>query len=163
MRDCDYYAAGDRDQFEMYFKEHGEVESWRPLFTTERESDDRKMPSHAIKLKPHHVNGRKRFSLDLREGVYLNNTIASYGIQLAVWMLGDSGTIYLLGIDCTGPSFGGGEIPEFKFQNQRESLAYIRGFLDGARPDIRIYTLSQIMTSHVFDRMHFNEAFPPNG
>jgi hypothetical protein len=92
MRRCDYYAAGDRDQFEMYFKEHGEVESWRPLFTTEREDDDRKMPSHAIKLKPYHVNGRKRFSLDLREGVYLNNTIASYGIQLAVWMLGDSGT-----------------------------------------------------------------------
>jgi hypothetical protein len=159
MRKCDYYAAGDREQFAMYQREHGEVESWAPLFTTEREEDDRIMPRDAIKLTPHHVNGRKRFSLDLREGVYLNNTIASYGLQLAVWMLGDTGTIYLLGIDCTGPSFGGGEIEEFRFQNQRETLAYIRGFLDAARPQIKIYTLSQIMISFAFDRMHFNEAF----
>jgi hypothetical protein len=93
MRKCDYYAAGDREQFAMYQREHGEVESWAPLFTTEREEDDRIMPRDAIKLTPHHVNGRKRFSLDLREGVYLNNTIASYGLQLAVWMLGDTGFI----------------------------------------------------------------------
>jgi hypothetical protein len=136
------------------------VESWEPLFTTWREDDDRIMPAHAIKLTPHHINGRKRFSLDLNEGVYLNHTIASYGFQLAVWMLGNAGTIYLLGIDCTGPSFGGGEIPQRKHENQRETLAYIRGFLDAARPGIEIYTLSQIMTSFAFDRMHFNEAFP---
>lgn len=163
MRECDYYCAGDRDQFKMYQKEHGEVESWRPLFTTLRENDDRIMPSHAIKLVPHHVNGRKRFSLDLSRGVYLNNTIASYGFQLAVWMLGEKGTIYLLGIDSTGPSLGGGKIEEFRFQNQRETLAYIRGFLDGCRPDIQVYTLSQIMVSSCFDRMHFNEAFKGGG
>ena len=162
MRKCDYYCAADRDQFTWYHQKHGEVESWEPLFTTWRENDDRLLPSHAIKLKPYHVNpeNRKQFSLDLWQGVYLNNTIASYGFQLAVWMLGESGTIYLLGIDATGPAYDGSEIPEFKFQNQRETYAYIRGLLDGCRPGIKVYTLSQIMNSMVFDRMHFNEAFP---
>jgi hypothetical protein len=161
MRDCTYYAAGDREQFEMYRKEHGTLETWAPLFATERREDDA-IPGadHAIKLKPHHINGRKRFSFDLTEGVYLNHTIASYALQLAVWMLGDSGTIYLIGIDCTGPSLNGGEIPQYKHENQRETLAYIRGVLDVARPNINIYTLSMVMTSFAFDRMHFNEAFP---
>ncbi len=161
MCECDYYCADDRDQFRWYHEAHGEVESWAPLFCCERENDDRLVPARAIRLKPHYINGRKRFSLDLRNGVYLNHTIASYGFQLAVWMLGNTGTIYLLGIDCTGPSFGGGVIPQYKHENQRETLAYIRGFLDGCRPGIEVYTLSQIMTSFAFDRMHFHEAFPP--
>jgi hypothetical protein len=155
MRKCKYYCAGDMEQFEMYRREHGEIESWAPLFTTERG------PEHATRIKAHHVNGRKRFAFDLAtEGVYLNHTIASFGFQLACYLLGEKGTIYILGIDCTGPSFGGGEIPQHKHENQRETLAYIRGVLDGARPGIKVYTLSQVMTSSVFDRMHFNEAFP---
>ncbi len=156
MRECDYYCAGDREQFEMYKRAHGgEIESWAPLFTTETG------PPHAYRIKGHHVNGRKRFSFDLaQDGVYLNHTIASYGFQLACYLLGKRGTIYLLGIDATGPSYDGKEIPRHKLENQRETLAYIRGVLDGARPGIKVYTLSQITASFVFDRMHFNEAFP---
>lgn len=161
MRECAYYAACDRAQFEMYRKEHGTLKSWFPLFATKRREDDQIAGAeHAIKLDPFHVNGRKHFSFDLTEGVYLNHTIASYGLQLAVWMLGEVGTIYLLGIDCTGPSYDGSELPQWKLENQRETLAYIRGMLDVARPNIEIYTLSPIMNSFAFDRMHFNRAFP---
>ena len=89
MRECDYYCAADRDQFKWYNNAHGEVESWRPLFTTLRENDDRIMPTHAIKLEPHHVSTMKSITRSqnhhLKLGRYLPERtleVSSHGVKI---------------------------------------------------------------------------------
>lgn len=160
---CRYLCMGDRAQYQMLESEylHGNSpndERWQhnPLtvFTTKTG------PKYAIRLEGHHVGPKKCFSFDLEnEGVYLNNTIASFGLQLAVFMLGFYGTIYLLGIDAIGKSFTEAKTPESKFENQRETLGYIAGILDMRRPHLRILNLSSQSTIKVFERRAFGEVF----
>ena len=152
-RGCDYLLMGDPGQYEML---EAASATYGLLITTETG------PSHAIRITGHHVDPQhpKRFSFDLTKGVYLNNTIASFGFQLATYMLGLWGTIYLLGVDSTGKSFTGAATPPEKFANQRETLGYIAGVLSMARPSIKVYDLSLISTQKVFKRMSFDEAFP---
>lgn len=159
VRPCEFNAMGDPGQYEMFERDivimPPRSHITERLFTTETG------PQYAVRLQGLHNDPEhpKRFSLDLTEGVYLNNTIASFGFQLAVWMLGESGTIYTLGIDSDGPQFDGSPMPPGTWENQRETLGYIAGFLAAARPGIKIYDLSPVSKQRVFERRKFEEVF----
>lgn len=155
---CDYLCMGDAPQFEMYEKEE-EDKDGTVLFGTE--NTGAVLPDYAVPVKGIHLSeaGRKRFSLDLELGVYLNHTVASFGIQLAVYMLGWRGTVYLVGIDACGHGVGGKVIPESKLTNQRETLGYIAGFLEGLAPRIYVYNLSPLTASWAFEKKSFAEVF----
>lgn len=170
LTDCRYLCMGDRAQYQMLEGEYLQGinpngDAWtayreKPpvtIFTT-KTGDQTKQ--YAVRLDGHHVGVRKRFSFDLEnEGVYLNNTIASFGFQLAVFMLGYIGTIYLLGIDAVGKSVTGATTPESKFDNQRETMGYIAGILEERRPHIRILNLSSHSTIKVFEKANYGEVF----
>lgn len=165
LRPCGYLCMGDPGQYEMFDGEYlGGLnpfgDSWRGppvnVFTTETGAVE-----YAVRIKGLHNDPQhpKRFSFDLTQGIYLNNTIASFGFQLAVWMLGERGTIYLLGIDSDGPQFDGKPMPPGTWENQRETLGYIAGVLSAARPGIQIYDLSPVSKQRVFERKKFEEVF----
>ena len=156
LRAMDYDVMGDSEQYEMFRRECPSAGGYlSTLFTTETG------PDYAIRVRGLHNDPEhpKRFSFDLTEGVYLNNTIVSFGFQLAVWMLGERGTIYLLGIDSEGSQFDGSPMPPGTFENQRETLGYIAGVLGAARPGIAVYDLSPISKQRVFERKKFEEVF----
>ena len=162
----DYHVMGDPKQYEMFRRECSSAGGHlSTLFTTETG------PDYAIRVRGLHndPDHPKRFSFDLTEGVYLNNTIVSFGFQLAVWMLGERGTIYLLGIDSDGPQFDGSQMPPGTFENQRETLGYIAGVLQTVRKPlfvgatlydgIAVYDLSPVSKQRVFERKKFDEVF----
>lgn len=157
LMDCAYYCMGDQAQYQML--QVGRVVHKKALtgilFSEERGPED------AVKLKPFSWDPefRKGFSFDLTEGIYLNNTIACFAFQLAVWMLGMKGTVFTLGIDCDGLQFDGSPYPAEKFTNIRETLGYIAGVLSVVRSEIKIYDLSPVSKQRVFERKRFEEAF----
>lgn len=149
-----YYCMGDQGQFEEYKRARGPIENLKPLFATHTG------PPHAVRLHGHPMVGMKSFSFDLAHvGVYMNNTITATGLQLAVWMGGNP--IYLVGIDAQGRHFyGGPEIPELKFANQRETFGYFAGYLAVARPELKIVNLNINTRVCVWPRQRFEEVFP---
>lgn len=159
----DYLCMGDQEQYEE-FARAGPDPRRHALFAPAATDEWRFVPpEYAITSKPllWDPEHPKRFSFDLTQGIYLNNTIASFGFQLAVWMLGERGTIYLLGIDSDGPQFDGKPMPPGTWENQRETLGYIAGVLSAARPGIQIYDLSPVSKQRVFERKKFEEVFAP--
>lgn len=155
---CDYYCIGDDKQFEHYARTHGDLSTLRPLWTVERDST----PQHkgAIRVNALAAVDHKRFSFDLIEGVYLNNTITSYALQLCVWF--GVRAIHLIGVDAKGSHFYGDAkpIPDRKFANQRETLGYIAGVLHYARPGLEILNLSPESAVNVFTKRPFENAYP---
>lgn len=155
--ECAYYCMGDQPQYQwLEGARNIHRKTFRGTIFTEQNG-----PNYAVKLNAFSWDPEfpKRFSFDLTKGIYLNNTIASFGFQLAVWMLGLRGTIYTLGIDCDGLQFGGDAYPVQKFMNIRETLGYIAGFLTATRPGIEIYDLSPVSKQRVFERKKFEEVF----
>ena len=152
LRDCDYYVAGDQGQFKEYERVRGDISGLKPLFATPAG------PEHAVRIHCLHDNV-KRFSFDLTEGIYLNNTITAYALQLAHWM--GFTTVYLVGVDCVGRHFWGGPpIDEKKFSNQRETLGYIAGLLQGLGDPMQIINLNPQSWCWSFPKQAFAEAFP---
>lgn len=152
LRDCDYYCMGDQGQYREYEKERGDVSELAPLFGIPNS------PEHAVRLHCLHDNV-KRFSFDLTDGIYLNNTITAYGLQLAYWM--GFATIYLIGVDCFGKHFwGGNAIDEKKFSNQRETFGYISGLLHGMDDPTKIINLNPDSWCWVFPKQKFETVFP---
>ena len=156
LRKCAYYCAGDSGQFHAFERAHGagSLPTFAPLFSTHAG------PPHAIRIRSHPVTCYKRFSLDLaHEGIYLNNTIASFALQLACYMRAHP--IYLIGIDCGGTHFYDDKpIDERKFSNQRETLGHHAGFLACERPALDVINLNMKTRSMAFPRMYFDDVFP---
>jgi hypothetical protein len=129
LGDWDYYCIGDQYQFKMYEEKRGPISQLSPLFSG---ADG---PDHAIRIQALH-HRQKAFSFDLVKGVYLNNTVTCFGLHLAVWM--QANPIYIVGLDCVGKHFwGGNPIEERKFSNQRETFGYIAGLCEGIGPHKR--------------------------
>ena len=121
---CDYYVMGDMGQFATYIRERGDIRQLDPLFTLAGG------PDHAVHI-PVLCSKHRRISFDLTVGVYPNNTVTAFGIQLALWMGCDP--IYIAGLDCKGAHFwGGSDVPDAAWANQREAMGYIAGYLGGA-------------------------------
>ena len=148
--ECSYYVIGDKPQFEHYEMESGKhISNLWPLFST------KDGPRHSTRVRSL-CSTRRQFSLDLHEGVHLNNTVTVFAMQVAVWM--GFATIFLVGVDCSGAHFDGGDdIPEKKFSNQREAYGYVAGFLAGTR---EIVNLSPGTRVFAFPRRRFVEVFP---
>ncbi len=120
---CDYYVMGDMGQFATFIRERGDLKRLDPLFTLAGG------PDHAVRIPELHSKHR-RISFDLTVGVYPNNTVTAFGIQLALWM--GCNPIYIAGLDCKGAHFwGGSDVPDAAWANQREAMGYIAGFMDG--------------------------------
>jgi hypothetical protein len=152
LRDCDYYCIGDPAQFKFYEKERGDVTKLRPLFSVPSG------PEHAVRIHCLHDNV-KRFSFDLTGGIYLNNTITAYALQLAHWM--GFTTVYLIGVDCIGKHFDGGNtVDEKKFSNQRETFGYIAGILEGMGDEMEIINLNTKSWCWSFPKQKFETVFP---
>lgn len=155
LKKCTYYCMGDSEQYRA-LPAFDITDPPIPIAFTIEDG-----PEYAVRIQGHHNDPEhpKRFSFDLNDGVHLNNTIASFGFQLAVWMLGTHGTIYTLGIDSYGPQFDGSPMPPGTWENQRETLGYIAGVLAGTRPGIQVYDLSPVSKQRVFKRKKFEEVF----
>ena len=150
----DYNAMGDQRQFQFHEQERGPVDELDPLFTTH--ASGRKC---GIRIQGK-TSDLKYFSFDAVAGFYLNNTITSFGIQLAVWM--GFKTVFLIGVDCKGRHFyGGPPVPEPKFSNQRETFGLFAGILRVTRPDIEIVNLNPESAVRVFLKRRFNVEFKP--
>lgn len=150
----DYYCMGDQGQFKTFESERGDLKQLTNLFTTHASGRE-----HGVKLFGR-TSDIKYFSFDVaRDGVFLNNTICSFGIQLAVYM--GFTTIYLVGIDANGRHFyGGAGIPENKFSNQRETYGLFAGILRCVRPDVDVINLNMDSSVRVFPKRRFEEVFP---
>jgi len=137
----DYYVMGDTGQFATYIRERGDITRLNPLFTLDNG------PDHAIRL--HELKSdHRRISLDLTVGVYPNNTVTAMGIQIAMWMGCDP--IYIAGLDCKGSHFwGGSDVPEQVWSNQREAMGYIAGI--AAWQGTRIYNLNPDSACRAFE------------
>lgn len=148
-----YYCIGDQQQFVTYEKERGSIEQLDPLFCTHASAR-----RHGTKIIGR-TSDIKYFSWDLaKDGVFLNNTICAFGIQLAVYM--GHNPIYLVGVDATGPHFyGGAPIPESKFGNQRETYGLFAGILRCMRPDIEVINLNLVSAVRVFPKRRFEAIF----
>ena len=87
------------------------------------------------------------------EGIYPNNTVTAYGIQLALWM--GCNPIYIAGLDCKGSHFwGGSDVPAEAWQKQCEAMGYIAGLVEGMSMDssIReIYNLNHDSACRAFE------------
>ncbi len=124
LGEWDYYVMGDTKQYKA--SAHKRLS---PLFSYPNG------PDHAIKINLLFDEvDRRRISLDLTKGIYGNNTVTAFGLQVAFWLGADP--IYLLGVDCAnrpdmGHFWGGKEVPERKFSKHREGYGYIQGYLDG--------------------------------
>lgn len=148
-----YYCIGDQAQFATYERERGSVTQLDPLFCTHASARD-----HGVKIWGR-TSDIKYFSFDLvKDGVFLNNTICAFGIQLAVYM--GHNPIYLVGVDAKGPHFyGGAHIPEQKFGNQRETYGLFAGILRCTRPDIEVFNLNLTSAVRVFPKRAFRSVF----
>lgn len=152
-RQFTYYCMGDKKQLEDFRgSKMGKLAYKGWFFTTHMG------PEYATRIRGLPMLDHRRFSFDLTVGVYLNNTITAFALQLAVYM--GFARIYLLGVDCKGSHFyGGAPIPEEKFANQREALGFIAGVLHAARPDIEILNLNMNSACFAFPRARFESVF----
>ena len=152
LGEWDYLAMGDPGQLRDYEANVGRLDQCKGLFTTH--ASGRKAGTRIVGL----TSDIKYFSFDALRGFYLNNTICSFGLQLAVWM--GFTTIYLVGVDAQGGHFyGGREIPEQKFGNQRETYGLIAGIMRCQRPDVEIINLNINSAVRVFPKQRFEKVF----
>lgn len=149
----DYNAMGDQRQFQFYEEKHGDdLSDLEPLFTTHASA--RKAGTRIQGL----TSEMKYLSFDALKGFYLNNTITSFGIQLALWM--GFTTIFIIGMDAHGRHFYGGPVvPENKFANQRETFGLFAGILRSLRPDVEVINLNLNSHVRVFQKRRFDQVF----
>lgn len=153
LGEWDYLVMGDQGQIIEYERRGGKLEKHKGLFTTH--ASGRKAGTRIVGR----ISDVKHFSFDALEGFYLNNTICSFGLQLAVWM--GANPIYLVGIDAHGRHFyGGPNIPDQKFANQRETYGLIAGILRCERPELKVINLNMNSCVRVFPKKRFEEVFP---
>lgn len=147
-----YYCMADREQFSEYSEITGKnISTLSPLFSTTAG------PKHALRLRAL-LEKTKKFSFDLVKGVYLNNTITSYGLQLSLWM--GFKRIFIVGLDLNGGHFDGSrETPDKSFANQRETFGYIAGILDGMNYPVEVINMNPKSWAYAFPKEHFNKVF----
>lgn len=134
LGEWDYYVMGDSAQYQAAAAKHLE-----PLFTypgNPKADKSKQPPDHAMQIQLKFTDDcRPRgVSFDLMQGIYGNNTVTAFGLQVAFWLGADP--IYIVGLDaCNAPNkghfWGGKEVPERKFSKHQAAYGYIQGFLDG--------------------------------
>ncbi|MHA2390204.1 MAG: hypothetical protein ACXACW_15900 [Candidatus Hodarchaeales archaeon] len=157
-KDWTYYCLADTQQVDEYEKERGHISTLKPLFTSNSYLEG------AVKIQAH-ASAVKKFSFDLTEGVYLNNTITCFAIQLAVWM--GFKTIYIVGLDLRGDHYGGPTTEqqvncpcrEKHFANHRETFGYIAGLFTGMNLDVEIINLNPKSFCFAFPKQKFESVF----
>ena len=145
MMRCDYYVMGDAGQFATFIRERGDLAQLDPLFTLDS-NPALSLHKHAIRIPELHSKHR-RISFDLTVGVYPNNTVTAFGIQLALWMGCDP--IYIAGLDCKGAHFwGGSDVPADAWARQREAMGYIAGVMCGREESYGVLVPKIINLNH---------------
>ena len=149
----DYNAMGDQRQFQFYEDEVSkDLSALEPLFTTHASGRRAGIRIQGL------TSEMKYLSFDAVKGFYLNNTITSFGIQLALWM--GFTTIFMIGVDAHGRHFYGGPVvAENKFANQRETYGLFAGLLRESRPDVEVVNLNLNSHVRVFQKRRFDQEF----
>lgn len=158
LRDWTYYCLADSQQVQEYQRLRGPIEELKPLFSTHAG------PECAIRIRGL-LSPVKKFSFDLTEGMYLNNTIACSAIQIAVWM--GFKKMYFVGLDMSGDHFAVATeqqkrctCREVHFANHRETFGYIAGLFEGLNQGHEIINLNPKSLCFSFPKMKFEDVFP---
>ena len=157
LGDWTYYCLADAQQVAEYQKLRGPISELKPLFSTHAG------PESALRIRGL-LSPVKKFSFDLTEGMYLNNTITCSALQVAVWM--GFKKIYIVGLDLSGDHFSSGtkqqkecKCRETHFSNHRETFGYIAGLLTGMKSGIEIINLNPKSICFAFPKMKFEDVF----
>lgn len=93
-------------------------------------------------------NRKVAFNCDITKGIYICRSITWSAIQLANYMLGGKGEVYLLGFDLGGKRIkghpkGDEDIPNDSVMAQYELMGYLRSLIDSEKLGIKVFISSK--------------------